>query len=252
MPIFISIPSQRGASSLEHTIIVLVFLTLALAAYESAHWLLLRQTLNTALLDTARIAVTQQAHPQIINEVFTQRLQQLSSFNFNALSQNWRIERISTTPSEPVFSDSIRHDYQALQFQQGNHQIFAANTLHLRLHYLHRPATPLIRQLIARSLSWTQSPYQSEYAKGYVPITTEVQLVMQSDHQSQSIRPNPNKPPFADAQSQATTNTNNTNTPTDLDPHHSEPTPLDSWQPPLTKTDTTSPSCEGLLCCDSV
>ena len=82
MPIFTSTftAPQRGASSLENTVSLLVFLLLVLVAYESAHWLLLRQALNTALLDTARVGATQHAHPQIIREAFLQQAQKLPAF----------------------------------------------------------------------------------------------------------------------------------------------------------------------------
>lgn len=189
MPIFIARPSQRGASSLEHIVLILVFLLFAFAAYESTYWLLLRQALNHALLDTARVAATQHAHPTIINEAFIKALQQRASFDLNPDSNRWHIEKHSLPTLTPHSVTSVHFDYQALQYQQGHTQVFDANTLHLRLHYLHQPAIPLIRQAIAFLLGQLSGPYQRAYGHGYVPIVTEVQVAMQSDHRAVSTTP---------------------------------------------------------------
>lgn len=253
MPIFITHPAQRGATSLENTVIIVIFLLLAVAAYESAHWLLLRQTLNTALLDTARIAATQQAHKQIINEAFTNALQKLPAFRLQLQAPRWKIEKLNMStllPSET--SAHVQHDYQALQYKQGNTQVFAANTLHLRLHYLHEPVTPVVRQVIRSLLSFSSGPYQNAYAQGYVPITTEVQVAMQSDHKAWT---NPSTGFIFDLAQ------NNSSAPASEDSFESLPDdetpatdhlPIKPWQPPNSLDPPDDLPCDGNQCCGPI
>lgn len=249
MPIFIS-PSQRGASTLENTIVLLVLLLLLIALYESAHWLLLRQALNTALLDTARIAATQQAHPQIIHDAFTLQLQRLPAFFANTDSSHWQIEKRRTVStnydqqkSSPMAAD-VHFDYQALQYTQGNTEVFNANTLHLRLHYLHKPITPVIRYFLRTVLSIASSPYQSVYAQGHLPIVTDIQVAMQSDHSSAAYLASP----------KTTATTQNTqippwvNQPKDLTDLPLTTTP-NIWQPPTYTTPNFDTECKTGLCC---
>ena len=226
MPIFIisSSLTQRGAASLENAVSLLIFLLLALAAYESAHWLLLRQTLNTVLLDTARVAATQQAHPQIINDAFIFHLQKLPAFSLNSAPENWRIEKISAATSS-------QHDYQALQYQQGHTQVFEDNTLHLRLHYMHRPITPIVRSLL-----WA--------TQGRITIITDIKVAMQSD---QTIWKATQRPPFippGGAQPPISTS------PLPFwEPDITAPaSPSYPWQPP-TEDSFPVESCDSDLCC---
>ena len=240
MPLFIAYPScsaQRGASSLENTIATLLFLLLALAAFESTHWLLLRQALNTALLDTARIAATQQAHPQIIHEAFIASLAKLPSFAFKSThNTDWYIEKISSQPQRASTSErTIKHDYQALQFQQGNTQIFEENTLHLRLHYLHKPLTPLVRAAIYA------------YAKGYVPIVTDIKVAMQSD---QPVWEKPTAaPPAWRPDSIPTANLSPEGTATPALPPWQPSLPPTAWQPPNGNNPPSLEGCDDDLCC---
>ena len=168
---------QQGSSSLENTIAMLVFLLLCLAFYESAHWLLMRQALNGALLDTARVAVTQRAHPTIIQEAFVQALQARPAFAFKTTTTDWRIDYYRWTPT----STPTQHSYQALQYQNGHIQVFDENTLELKLHYAHRPHSPLIRYVLAQVLAAVPSTYRPLFATGRLPIVTTIQLAMQSD-----------------------------------------------------------------------
>lgn len=218
MPSLITLPSfsqpQRGASIIENTVTVMVFLLLLLAAFESTHWLLLRQALNGVLLDTARIAATQQAHPQIINDAFEHHLQLVPAFHF---TKPWYIERLGITSAQ-----TVQQSYQAQQYQAGNKHIFEDNTLHLRLHYLHQPLTPLVRAVVSDQL----------------PIVTDVKVMMQSDQQPEStfstttttIPPKPEwlaKPEPEHFQSITTNHDSSTATP-----------PLAAWQPPTASHDT--------------
>lgn len=242
MPSLFIIPSsfikQRGASSLENTVAILVFLLIALAAFESTHWLLLRQALNTALLDTARIAATQQAHPQIINEAFAASIQKLPAFAFKAEHEkHWHIEKItSSSPS----NQPIQHDYQALQYLQGNTQIFEDNTLHLRLHYLHKPLTPLVRAAIYA------------YAKGYVPIVTDIKVAMQSD---QALWQKPSAAPawvpassMSPVDSAATVGSLPEPAAPPLPPWQPS-LPPNTWQPPNGNSPPYLEGCDSDFCC---
>lgn len=254
MPFFIIQPSQRGVTSLENTVMIMVFLLLSLATYESSHWLLLRQALNTALLDTARVAATQQAHMQIINEAFTEALQRLPAFGFDQDSERWKIQRLNTEilqASNTSNTNKIRHDYQAQQYQQGNTQIFAANTLYLRLHYLHKPVTPIVRQAIRSLLSFSEGPYQNVYAKGYIPITTDVQVAMQSDH-TKWISPNADIVFYLSEHPSTTPSVpiSSEDLPSDDTPSISPP--IKPWQPPSPINPSTELSCETNQCCGPI
>lgn len=169
--------SQSGSSLVESTISVLLFCLIALGVIESAHWLIVRQALNTALLDTARIAVTQHAHPRVIETAFAQQLDRLTTFNFRPKQRYWSINYKTLQPT----TNAVQHSYQALQFLQGNQSIFDQNTLALHLTYGHKPLTPLIRTVIQHSSAWLYSQHTALSQLGLVPIVTEIRLAMQSD-----------------------------------------------------------------------
>lgn len=169
--------SQSGATLAESSLSLLIFCLIFLGLIESAHWLLLRQALNQALFNTARIAVTQQAHPQIIQQAFEEQLQSLRSFVRPASHTYWRIQHhLLAQSNEPV-----RHSYQALQYTQGNTAIFDQNTLVLQLLYAHKPLTPLVRTVIAWTHTWQHTEHAALAQYGLIPIVTELQLPMQSN-----------------------------------------------------------------------
>lgn len=231
MPIFISTftAPQRGASSLENTVSLLVFLLLALVAYESAHWLLLRQALNTALLDTARVGATQHAHPQIIREAFLQQAQKLPAFALKT-TNNWSIEKMGAIKE-------TQYDYQALQYEQGNNTIFEDNTLHLRLRYFHRPVTPIVRALLRGQNN------------GHVLIVTEVKVAMQSDQSVWSYPPVSTPPEYR---------SNSPSEPITVEPESLPKLELDDLAPIVDPNPPTTPwqpptdNCDGDLCCGPV
>ncbi|MEZ2623471.1 TadE/TadG family type IV pilus assembly protein [Paenalcaligenes hominis] len=169
--------SQLGATLTESSLSLLIFCLIFLGLIESAHWLLLRQALNQALFNTARIAVTQQAHPQIIQQAFEEQLQALRSFVRPSPQTYWQIHHSTlaqaTTP--------VRNNYQALQFSAGNSAIFDQNTLVLKLLYAHKPLTPLVRTVVAWAHHWQQASHDALAERGFIPIVTTVQLPMQSD-----------------------------------------------------------------------
>lgn len=169
--------SQSGATLAESSVSVLIFCLIFLGLIESAHWLLLRQALNQALFNTARIAVTQQAHPQIIHQAFEEQLQSLSSFIRPTTPTYWRIQHHSLAQANAA----VRHGYQALQYTQGNLVIFDQNTLVLQLLYAHKPLTPLVRTVVAWTSAWQHTEHAALAQHGLIPIVSELQLPMQSD-----------------------------------------------------------------------
>lgn len=118
----------------------------------------------------------------------------------------WQIEVLS--PSEHAYTDfsdmhlridgapgrpAINNDYlaeqhqrhQALGWTQGHgpvsgQTIYEANTAVLRLSWLHEPHLPLIRPIL-RALGNPEGSYrQRALARGYLPMTRQIALLMQS------------------------------------------------------------------------
>lgn len=234
--------SQSGSSIIENTISVLLLCLIALGLIESAHWLLVRQVLNAALLDTARIAVTQQAHPTIIHEAFLEQLSLRSSFHFKPEQRYWSIEHRTLAPA----MGSVRHSYQALQYQQGNHQVFAQNTLALRLRYGHRPLSPLLRTLVRYSSVWQHSSHAALSQQGLIPIVTELHLSMQSDQprsEAGTIEPQALPKPISEAKPHALLSS--------LIFSEQSPKPLLAWSPNPALNNPPDASCDANYCCDA-
>lgn len=256
MPIILSTFRQRGAATIENTIATLVFLLFALVAYESAHWLLLRQALNTALLDSARAAATQHAHPYIVEKAFITALENWPAFSFKTDKKYWHIEQKSAV--KPLTNQTIQHNYQALQYLAGDTAIFDANILHLHLRYLHQPSTPIVRQAIRLgALLSTASFYQDAYKKGLVPIVTDVQVTMQSDQ----ARPLVNQQGASDWLQTTLGETTNYQIPNfkqsqdaDVKVKNANTAPtetLSPWQPNSSNDPSQKLDCEINLCCAS-
>lgn len=92
---------------------------------------------------------------------------------------------------------AIRNDYQGEQHERqmargwpdgrgprSGETIFDANTLHLRLTYLHTPRTPPLRAVL-RALAWMAAGSGGAYHRrawraGSLPIVLEVEMPMQS------------------------------------------------------------------------
>ena len=234
-------PSQTGTSLVEYTLSVLLFCLIALGVIESAHWLIMRQALNTALLDTGRIAVTQHAHPNVIETAFVQQLNQLSTFSFRPEQRYWRIDYKTLKPA----ASAVRHSYQALQFLQGNQAIFDQNTLSLHLTYGHRPLTPLIRAVISHSSAWLHPQHNALAQLGLVPIVTEIRLAMQSDQQQNQIGTLAPKP-LSDPLILSTATTTNLSSLVWSNPTSAG---LQPWQPTSPNPTTDLALCEDDQCC---
>ena len=159
---------QHGTALLEFTLAAAVLLPAALLAAEAATWQTVRQTVQLALMEAARAGAVSHAAPARMKAVFVQALRPLhggdASRQARALREAalladahpWRIEvlrpdardfrlharpglRIAPAPGLPA----IDNDYQDLQHARRAPgqatDIFQANTLSLRLTYLHKP-----------------------------------------------------------------------------------------------------------------
>ena len=157
-----------------------------LLAAEAATWQTVRQTVQLALMEAARAGAVSHAAPARMKAVFVQALRPLhggdASRQARALREAalladahpWRIEvlrpdardfrlharpglRIAPAPGLPA----IDNDYQDLQHARAPGQatdIFQANTLSLRLTYLHKPLSAPLRALLVALARGAQTP----------------------------------------------------------------------------------------------
>ncbi len=206
---------QRGSALAEFALVAMALLCLGLFLPEAAYWHTTRQVLHLALMEAARAGATGHAHPEQIARAFELGLLPLhaSPQGPQAAQQKlrrkqeklradtglvpWRIEVLSpdaqafrayTNPQIVVPGArglrAIDNHYQGLQHQNSSTtadiSIFAANTLRLRLTYLHEPLIPIWRVLLA-SLGTSGSNYVDQaFARGRLPIRVGVDIDMQS------------------------------------------------------------------------
>lgn len=143
---------QRGAGLVEFAIVAVPILLVGLGSIEVAHWYLVRQTLNVALLEAARAGSTRHAEPNAMVEAFEHAMRPLFPATANRTPQQaiqarlhrrsqtlngppWRIEVLS--PSRASFQDhadtaaantkhpslaAINNDYQLEQDQRRRAQ----------------------------------------------------------------------------------------------------------------------------------
>ena len=205
MPALLASPS-RGMAATEFILVSLPLLLAGLGAFEAAHWNLTRQAASLALLEAARAGSVSQADPAAIEDAFRKALQPLGNPS-QRLPQGqapWRIDILS--PRAAHFTDfpgpgrdgtrSIRHAYQDLQHQRAlasgrpggrgsasGDTIFGANTLTLRLDYLHVPLVPGMRSLLRQlgaALPDAGFAAQAMRRAGTLPIRQTVSVTMQS------------------------------------------------------------------------
>lgn len=193
---------------------ILVFL-LGLGGLETAWWLFTRQAVSLALLEAARAGSTQHASPQAIAAAFEAGLLPLhAGAGANAAARlqaslqrhrsqtggpPWRIEilqpdagsfRRHGAPNLPLAKSTgmpaIDNDYQYEQYRLNpvvppdGGTIYQANTLSLRLTYLHRPLLPGIAVLL-RSIRPETGGYADEAMRhGLLPMMRHLQLGMES------------------------------------------------------------------------
>lgn len=205
MPALLASPS-RGMAATEFILVSLPLLLVGLGAFEAARWNLTRQAASLALLEAARAGSVSHADPAAIEDAFRKALQPLGdpSRGLPEGQAPWRIDILS--PRAAHFTDfpgpgtgggpTIPHAYQDLQHQRAlasgrpggrghasGDTIFGANTLSLRLDYLHVPLVPgmqsLLRQLGA-ALPDAGFAAQAMRRAGTLPVRQTVSVTMQS------------------------------------------------------------------------
>lgn len=204
----------RGATLLEFALAAPPLLLLGVLAAEAAHWHLARQLAYVALVDAARAGATAHGHPDAIAQAFEQaarprhaqaggdaRAAQRRAWRrlqVQAGMPAWRIEVLQ--PSAVALQAHARaglavagapgrraasNDYQAEQHAArgappGGPTIFDANTLHLRLTYLHEPLAPLTRVLLRQAGRAAEACAQHALERGLLALRMELRIEMQS------------------------------------------------------------------------
>uniref|UniRef100_UPI0033424394 pilus assembly protein n=1 Tax=Castellaniella defragrans TaxID=75697 RepID=UPI0033424394 len=179
---------QHGVGMAEFLLAALPILLLGAGGIETAHWLLLRQSLSFALVEAGRAAATRQADPAALAQAFEDALhilhpqagQRDAALAWRRRALNglpWQIRIVR--PARASFLDHaapdldspaggtaqgltlIRNDRQHEQYLRGlglgwpdgrgpasGETIFEANTLVLELTWPHRPLLPGIAALL--------------------------------------------------------------------------------------------------------
>ncbi|WP_251863802.1 TadE/TadG family type IV pilus assembly protein [Achromobacter sp. Marseille-Q4962] len=211
---------QSGAAAVEFTVLAALLLLLGLAAIEAARWHQVRQVLHLALLEAARAGAMAHGDPRRIRAAFLQSLlplhahpqgpaeaarrrdRALESLERNAGLPAWRIEVLSPAPDAfrrharrwPARAGQLPADAAGLpaignDFQPEQHarppagpgpDIFEANTLRLRLRYLHRPMLPPVRALLGLWDGGPDAYNRRALARGLLPMQMELALEMHS------------------------------------------------------------------------
>jgi len=216
---FFASPRQRGAAAIEFAVAGAVVLMLGLLAIDAARWQAVRQMAHLALIEAARAGSTAHGDPARMRQAFqhallplhagadddarktgARRRQQRAQVGIAALSglTPWRIEILQ--PDARAFREhgraglavaaapgmrAIDNDYQDLQHARrpprpAGMSIFEANTLKLRLTYLHRPWLPPLRALLAVMGRDDASYAGVARANGLLPIQVELEMEMHS------------------------------------------------------------------------
>nr|MBF0683993.1 pilus assembly protein [Pseudomonas sp.] len=212
--------SVRGMAATEFILVSVPLLLAGLGAFEAARWNVARQAVSFALLEGARAGAVSHASPQAIEDAFRKGLQPLgASHAARALPDDqlpWRVEVLSPRPAH--FTDfpgsnhqgvrTIEHAYQSLQHQravnaglpggrgpESGDTIFGANTLSLRLTYLHVPLVPGMRSFLRQLgavLPDAGFAAQAMRTAGALPIRQTVSIAMQSsprEHDHAALTP---------------------------------------------------------------
>jgi hypothetical protein len=202
----------------EFTVLALPLLFAAVLAVEGVRWQTARAVCQLALLEAARAGSTGNLRPAAIKSAFESAM--LALFvppgehttpqvrmrkAWHGIRQRiglpaWRMAQISPSSAHfSAYADTrlqvpgaaghriIRNDYQAEQYRQSPHSggagltIFQANTLRLRLTYLHEPLFTPFGALL-RILGDEHGDYGSQAMArgGLLPITVDITMEMQS------------------------------------------------------------------------
>lgn len=216
MPPSVAGRRQLGAAAIEFAVAAAIVLLLGLLSAEAARWHAARQMAHLALMEAARAGATAHGDPARMRAAFlqallpqyadpqgpagAQRRQERALAELAALTGThpWRIEVL--LPDEQSFREHARtgldvatapglraidNDYLDLQHARepprpGGQDIFRANTLKLRLTYLHKPLLPPLRALLAVLGRQSDSYAGLAQAKGLLPIRVELETEMHS------------------------------------------------------------------------
>lgn len=189
---------QRGAAAIEFAVAGSMVLLVGLLGVEAARWQTVRQMAYLALTEAGRAGATAYGHPARIHDSFQEALLPLYARPDGKPGLTpWRIEVL--TPEPRAFREhgrqglaipgargrrAIDNDYQDLQHARrparpGSPSIFDANTLTLRLTYLHKPWLPPTRALLAWLARGDGSSYASAALRlGLLPIKLTLEIEM--------------------------------------------------------------------------
>lgn len=213
---FFVAPRQRGAAAIEFAVAGAMVLLLGLLGVEAARWQAVRHMAHVALMEAARAGATAHGEPIRIRDAFLQGLlplhasaqgeagawRQLTRMHAQHTASTgltpWRIEVLR--PDARAFREhgraglnvpaalgrrAIDNDYQDLQHARrpprpGGPTIFDANTLALRLTYLHKPWIAPVRAVLA-TLGRNDASYAGLARQhGLLPIQIELEIEMHS------------------------------------------------------------------------
>jgi len=202
--------TASGTAVTEFLLVALPLLAMGLGAFDVARWHLARQTLSHALLEAGRAGAVHHGDPLAIQATLQRALAPLQdAHNARALRTRyglpaWRIEVLGPTAAH--FADfpgppqhgmrTIRHSYQHEQhlraLARGHPEgrgpasgdtIFQANTLTLRVVYLHTPLAPGMRSLVRMTGQLAGTSNASAAAMriaGVIPVQQSISVPMQS------------------------------------------------------------------------
>lgn len=207
---------QHGAAAVEFAVAGAFVLLLGLLSVEAARWHGARQIAHLALMEAARAGATGHGDPSRMQSAFLQALLPMHAHadgQPGALRRRdgamaelktlmeaapWRIEVL--LPDAQSFREhgraelkvaaapdlrAIDNGYQDVQHARrpprpGGQDIFLANTLRLRLTYLHKPLLPPLRALLAVLGRQDGSYTGHALTKGLLPIVVELDQEMHS------------------------------------------------------------------------
>jgi hypothetical protein len=149
---------QRGATLVEFNLVVIPLLLMGLFIIEAAHWQIVRQFAQVALLDAARAGATAQRRPEAIEHAFRQ--------TFTPQQGAWQrfTARTGLLPWQIEIQQPSNTDY-----------------LRLSLTYLHEPLAPITRALIKPFAFQDRSCQGLARQQGLLPINVTLQIEMHSD-----------------------------------------------------------------------
>ena len=216
MTAFFFAPRQRGSAAIEFAVAGAMVLLLGLLGVEAARWQAVRHMAHVALMEAARAGATDHGDPIPMRDAFLQGLLPLHASTQGAAGARrqltrvhaeraasadltpWRIEVLR--PDARAFREhgraglnvpgapgrrAIDNDYQDLQHarrppRSGGPTIFEANTLALRLTYLHKPWLAPVRAVLA-TLGRNDASYAGVARQhGLLPIQIELEIEMHS------------------------------------------------------------------------